>query len=116
MFKTIKHLIAATALIASATTTAETYWFNVAGFTAADGSEQPAFSIPTSGQGACSRAVVQYAKANLVSAISCDVAPLPNAVNLPGYEEKPNIDVAMYDEAFSFDWVLDLKQKRVETL
>ena len=63
---------------------ANTYWLNIPGsYSAEEGRYMPSVSFPTSDHYACSDAIVQYAKDNLVNYIGCDVKPLPDAVNLP---------------------------------
>ena len=66
------------------TATAQTYWLNIPGaYSKVDEQYLPPLSFPTPNHNACSDAVVQYAKDNLVHYIGCDVKPLPDAVNLP---------------------------------
>jgi len=114
MFKLAKITLAAVALMASLSVSAQTYWLNIGSYTDNDGSEQPAFSMPTSSQAACSQAVIEYAKTNLVNFIGCDVEPLPHAVNINAYEKQLNVDEAMYDEAYSFSWVSGLNEQNAK--
>ena len=81
----IKSLLTASLLLAFASTLqAQTYWLNIPGaYSQEERQYLPPFSIPTASHDACSDAIVQYARDNLVHYIGCDVKPLPNAVNLP---------------------------------
>jgi len=61
----------------------QTYWLNIPGaYSKTDEQYLPSISLPTANHDACSDAIVQYAKDNLVHYIGCDVKPLPDAVNI----------------------------------
>lgn len=82
---TKKKLVVLSLLLAglSASLQAQTYWLNIPGaYNKVDEQYHPSISIPTSGHDACSDAVVEYAKQNLVHYIGCDVKPLPDAKNI----------------------------------
>ena len=78
-----KMFMLVTGLLFSQIIHADVYWLNIPGsYSAYDEQYYPAVSFPTSSHEACSDAIVQYAKDNLVFYIGCDVKPLPDAVNL----------------------------------
>lgn len=61
----------------------EVFWLNIPGaYSKLDEQYLPSISLPTASHDACSDAIVQYAKDNLVHYIGCDVKPLPDAINL----------------------------------
>ena len=55
---------------------AQTYWVNMV-------ESGQSMSLPVSSEEQCTEAVNQYVRSNLVNFVSCDVQPLPDAVNLP---------------------------------
>ena len=82
MFKRY-YLVLLLSIFASSTALAETYWLNIPGaYSKTDESNIPSMSFPMQSHDACADAIVEYAKANLVYYIGCDVKPLPDAVNL----------------------------------
>ena len=54
---------------------AQTYWLNLV-------DNGNSMSLPVSSDEQCIEAVYRYVQSNLVDAISCDVEPLPDAVNV----------------------------------
>ena len=77
-------------MIHTDTASARTYWLNIPGaYSKVDEQYLPPVSYPTPNHNACSDAVMQYAKDNLVHYIGCDVMPLPDAVNLPPGQFRP---------------------------
>lgn len=88
MFKRI--LLTFLLSLLAATAVAETYWLNLPGaYSKTDEQHIPAMSFPMQSHDACSDAIVEYAKSNLVYYIGCDVKPLADAVNLKKYRKKP---------------------------
>jgi hypothetical protein len=82
MFKYIS-LVLLSAIFSITSVKAETYWLNIpASFSKVDEQYIPPMSFPVRSHDACSDAIVEYAKTNLVYYIGCDVKPLPDAVNL----------------------------------
>ncbi len=67
-------LIALLSLGAISTVSAQTYWLNMV----VDGDS---ISLATFSDEKCSEAVIRYVRSNLVNFVSCDVQPLPDAVN-----------------------------------
>ena len=63
---------------------AQTYWLNMPGSYNVEHSEYtPSVSLQTFDYEACKDALVQYSRDNrMVENISCDVKPLPDAINL----------------------------------
>lgn len=57
------------------TAAAQTYWLNMV-----TGGES--MSLPVFSDSKCTEAVNGYVRSNLVNFVSCDVEPLPDAVNL----------------------------------
>ena len=57
------------------TLSAQTYWLNLV-------DNGKSMSLPVSTDEQCSQAVYRYVQSNLVHAVSCDVKPLPDAVNI----------------------------------
>lgn len=57
------------------TANAQTYWLNMV-------SDGQSMSLPVASDSQCSEAVNQFVRSNLVNFVSCDVKPLPDAVNL----------------------------------
>lgn len=54
---------------------AQTYWLNLV-------IDNESMSLPVSSNEKCSEAIVRYVQQQLHGSISCDVEPLPDAVNL----------------------------------
>jgi len=70
-------------ILSIGTANAQTFWLNIpAAYSKTDELYVPSMSFPVSSHDACSDAIVEYAKSNLVFYIGCDVKPLPDAVNL----------------------------------
>ena len=62
-------------LFLAGTASAQTYWLNLV-------DNGNSMSLPVSSDEQCTEAVYRYVQSNLVDAISCDVEPLPDAVNV----------------------------------
>ncbi len=73
MFKKIFFVF----MLGIGTANAQTYWLNLV-----DNGQSMSLPVPTGEQ--CNEAVVQYVRSNLVNFVSCDVEPLPDAVNIAG--------------------------------
>lgn len=74
----------------SAGLSAQTYWLNIpAAYSKTDEQYMPSMSFPVNSHDACSDAIVEYAKTNLVYYIGCDVNPLSDAVNLKKVRNYP---------------------------
>ena len=70
------------------TAAAQTFWLNIPGaYSKTDEQYVPAMSFPMQSHDSCSDAIVEYAKANLVYYIGCDVEPLTDAVNLKKFRK-----------------------------
>lgn len=76
--------ILALILLTNSVNATQTWWLNIPGYIDKDGIPIPSLSLPTSDHDKCSDAVINYAKNEYVYYISCDIKPLPDAVNL-GY-------------------------------
>jgi hypothetical protein len=75
MFKKLLFFSVLSTLFTSALS-AQTYWVNMV-------DNGVSMSLPVSSDQLCSEAVYRYVQSNLVDAVSCDVMPLPDAINLP---------------------------------
>ena len=62
-------------ILTMASAHAQTYWLNVI-------NSGESMSLPVSSDELCSQAVYRYVQSNLADAVSCDVQPLPDAVNI----------------------------------
>ena len=62
-------------ILSIGTANAQTYWLNMV-------ESDQSMSLPVSSDEKCTEAVIQYVSSNLVNFVSCDVEPLPDAVNL----------------------------------
>lgn len=57
------------------TASAQSYWLNMV-------TDGESMSLPVSSKESCSEAVIQYVRSNVVNFVSCDIEPLPDAVNI----------------------------------
>ena len=62
-------------LVSIGSVNAQTYWLNMV-------QSGTSMSLPVSSAEQCTEAVNQFVRSNLVNFVSCDVNPLPDAVNL----------------------------------
>jgi hypothetical protein len=58
-----------------ANASAQPYWLNMV-------TNGESMSLPVSSSQSCSDAVMQYVRSNIVNFVSCDIEPLPDAVNI----------------------------------
>jgi hypothetical protein len=58
-----------------ASASAQTYWLNIV-------VDDESMSLPVSSNEMCSEAIVRYVQLQYHGSISCDVMPLPDAVNI----------------------------------
>jgi len=62
-------------ILSIGTANAQTYWLNMV-------DNGQSMSLPVSSEERCTEAVNQFVRSNLVNFVSCDVKPLPDAVNI----------------------------------
>lgn len=79
MFKNLLFFSVLTVLLVG-TASAESYWVNIV-----DGGSS--MSLPVDSNEQCTETVYRYVQSQLADAISCDVQPLPDAVNLKTYSK-----------------------------